>query len=51
VIPCHYGETMGQPADIAELTKAVKFLSPNTAVAAMKPGQTLSYTTSSFSVK
>ena len=51
VIPCHYGETMGQPADIAELSRAVQFLSPNTKVAAMKPGQTLSYTASSFSVK
>ena len=27
VIPCHYGSTVGQPADIDELERAVKFLS------------------------
>ena len=48
VVPCHYGETMGQPADIKALKQAVKFLSPNTQVAEMKPGQTLTYTASSF---
>ena len=30
VIPCHYGSTVGQPADIDELERAVKFLSSNT---------------------
>ena len=50
VIPCHYGEIMGQPADIKELTREVKFLSPNTQVAAMQPGQTLTYTASSFRI-
>lgn len=48
VIPCHYGETMGQPADIDELEKQVRFLSPNTRVAALRPGQSLTYTSSSF---
>lgn len=50
VIPCHYGETMGQPADIDELRRAVGFLSPNTQVAPLKPGQSLTYTASSFKV-
>jgi L-ascorbate metabolism protein UlaG (beta-lactamase superfamily) len=50
VIPCHYGKTMGQPADIDGLAKGVRFLSPNTEVAAMKVGQTLTYTSSSFNV-
>ena len=48
VIPCHYGETMGQPADIAALSQAVEFLSSNTKVQEMKVGQTLSYTASSY---
>ena len=48
VIPCHYGDIMGQPADIAGLKQAVKFLSPNTQVAELKPGQTLTYTASKF---
>jgi hypothetical protein len=39
---------MGQPADIAGLKQAVKFLSPNTQVAELKPGQTLTYTASKF---
>ncbi|MEE2658684.1 MAG: metal-dependent hydrolase [Candidatus Latescibacterota bacterium] len=50
VIPCHYGATMGQPADIDELSKAVKFLSANIEVVAPKVGQTLTYTTSSHRV-
>lgn len=50
VIPCHYGKTMGQPADIDGLAKGVRFLSPNTEVAAMKVGQTLTYTSSTFNV-
>ena len=32
VIPCHYGQELGQPADIAELSRQVEFLSPGTAV-------------------
>lgn len=50
VIPCHYGEAMGQPADIEELKAQVKFLSPNTQVVALKPGQSLTYTASSYRV-
>ena len=42
---------MGQPADIKELKRAVKFLSPNTEVVEMKEGQTLTYTASSYRVK
>ena len=51
VIPCHYGPVMGQPADIKELKRAVKFLSPNTEVVEMKVGQTLTYAASSHKVK
>jgi L-ascorbate metabolism protein UlaG (beta-lactamase superfamily) len=51
VIPCHYGPIMGQPANIGELSKAVKFLSPNTEVVEMKVGQTLTYTASSHSLR
>ncbi|MCH2661723.1 MBL fold metallo-hydrolase [bacterium] len=51
VIPCHYGPVMGQPADIKELKRAVKFLSPNTEVVEMKVGQTLTFTASSHKVK
>ena len=48
VIPCHYGEPVGQPADIDELKAQVKFLSPNTEVVALRPGQSLTYTASSY---
>ena len=51
VIPCHYGPVMGQTADIGELKKMVKFLSPNTEVVEMKEGQTLTYTASSQKVR
>ena len=50
VIPCHYGEAVGQPADVEEFTRAVEFLTPTTSVAVMQPNQTLEYTTSSFAV-
>ncbi len=50
VIPCHYGETMGQPADIDELRRGVEFLSAGTRVAALEVGQTLHYTASSYRV-
>jgi L-ascorbate metabolism protein UlaG (beta-lactamase superfamily) len=51
VIPCHYGETMGQPADIDALSEAVRFLSPNTKVVGLEPGQSMRYTSSSFAVE
>ena len=50
VIPCHYGEPVGQPADIDELKAQVKFLSPNTEVVALRPGQSLTYTASSYRI-
>lgn len=49
-IPCHYGETLGQPADIDALSDAVKFLSPNTHVVKLDPGESVTYHTSSFEV-
>ena len=51
VIPCHYGEAVGQPADIAELTRQVAVLSPGTAVVPLQPGQTVVYTASSCQVR
>ena len=50
LIPCHYGPVMGQHADIGELRREVRFLSPNVQIAELKPGQTLSYKSSSHSV-
>lgn len=50
VIPCHYGDAVGQPADIDEFANAVEFLTPTTRVAAMQPGQALEYTSSSYAV-
>lgn len=51
VIPCHYGPIMNQPADIGALSDAVQFLSPNTQVVEMQPGQTLTYTASTHRVE
>ena len=51
VIPCHYGPIMGQPADIGELKKAVKFLAPTTEVADMEVGQTMTFTSSSYRLR
>jgi L-ascorbate metabolism protein UlaG (beta-lactamase superfamily) len=50
VIPNHYGEATGQPADIAGFEACVRMLSPNTAVAALDPGQSMTYTNSSFEI-
>lgn len=50
VIPCHYGEAVGQPADIAALKEAVSFLSPNTQVVELRPGQSVVYVASSYEV-
>ena len=50
VIPCHYGEPVGQPADIDELKAQVEFLSPNTEVVALRPGQSVTYTASSYRI-
>lgn len=48
VIPCHYGETLGQPADIEAFSNAVSFLSPKTQVVALKPGASVTYHASSI---
>lgn len=50
VIPCHYGEAVGQPADIDALSDAVAFLSPNTQVVKLDPGQSVTYRASHFEV-
>ena len=50
VIPCHYSDALGQPADIEELTRQVRILSPGTDVVPLQVGQTLVYTASSFEI-
>ncbi len=50
VIPNHYGEATGQPADIEALEDAVALLSPNTNVVALDPGHSVTYSTSSYDV-
>ena len=50
IIPCHYGQIMGQPADIKALDQAIGFLSPNTKLTELKVGQTLTYTASSYRI-
>lgn len=51
VIPCHYGEALGQPADIDAFTEAVSFLSPNTRVARIEPGESVTYRASTFEIE
>ena len=51
VIPCHYGEATGQPADIDAFAQAVDFQALGTKVAALQSGQTLVYTKSDFTVE
>ena len=48
VIPNHYGQATGQPADTAGFEAIVRMLSPNTRVAAIQPGGSVTYTKSSF---
>jgi L-ascorbate metabolism protein UlaG (beta-lactamase superfamily) len=50
VIPNHYGEATGQPADIDALKDAVGLLSPKTSVVPLDPNQSVTYTTSSHTV-
>ena len=50
VIPCHYGEALGQPADIDAFSEAVSFLSPNTRVAGIEPGESVTYRASTFEI-
>ena len=42
------GRELGQPADIAELSRQVAFLNPGTAVVPLEPGQSVVYTASSY---
>ena len=51
VIPCHYGDAVGQPADIDALSEAVQFLSANTTVVGLDPGQTVRYDASTHTVE
>ena len=50
VIPCHYGEAVGQPADIDKLSEAITFLSPNTKLVKLDPGQSVTYETSTYRI-
>lgn len=50
VIPDHYGETMGQPADIDALARGVEFLAAGTRVVPLEVGQSLTYTPFSYKV-
>jgi len=50
VIPCHYGEAVGQPANIADLTRQVEILCPGTAVVPLRTDQSVVYTASSYVV-
>ncbi len=50
VIPCHYGDAVGQPADIGAFSDMVGFLSPNTNVVELEPGQSVNYASASFEV-
>ena len=50
VIPCHYGDAVGQPADIDAFSEMVGFLSPNTKVVELDPGQAVTYASASHTV-
>lgn len=50
LIPCHYGEDVGQPCDIDALTTAVAMLTPATEVVTLESDDTLTYTTSSYKI-
>ncbi|MFM1548383.1 MAG: metal-dependent hydrolase [Lentisphaeria bacterium] len=50
LIPCHYGEDVGQPCDIDALTTAVAMLTPATEVVTLESDDTLTYTTSSYEI-
>ena len=50
LIPCHYGEDVGQPCDIDALTTAVAMLTPATEVVTLESDDTLTYTTSSYDI-
>ena len=48
VIPCHYGDTVGQPADIEQLREQVRFLAPNTKVVELGTDRSVTYSPSSY---
>ena len=50
VIPCHYGEAVGQPVDLDMFISGLNFLSPNIRVAALESGQSLQYTAARYSI-
>ena len=50
IIPCHYGEEIGQPADINRLVEQVEFACPGSKVVPIKTNQTLIYTSSSHKI-
>lgn len=50
VIPCHYGETLHQPADIDAFAQGVEFLAAGTRVAPLEVGQTLEYRPATWDV-
>lgn len=51
LIPCHYGQLVGQPVDIDELSRMVRFLCPTIKVVPLKPGQTMNYAASTCKIK
>ena len=50
VIPCHYGEAVGQPVDLEAFISGLDFLSPNIRVAALEPGQSIQYAAAQYSI-
>jgi len=50
VIPCHHGEAVGQPVDIQAFCQAVAFLAAGVEVVLLEPGQSVTYTGSSYVV-
>lgn len=50
VIPCHYGDTMGQPADMDELAQGIEFLAAGTKLAPLAVGDTLHFTPAQFHI-
>jgi L-ascorbate metabolism protein UlaG (beta-lactamase superfamily) len=50
LIPCHYGEQVGQPCDIDALAAAVAVLAPATDVVTLEAKATLTYTASSHEI-
>lgn len=51
VIPCHYDTFPDQRADIAKMQELANYFCPNTKIAKVVPGQSLTYTSSNHSVQ